>query len=300
MRKRAERKEDADMQKEELYWIGLSQIKGLTIQDVETMQKEYGSIQAIWEETNVENFRKHVRKPIFEQLEKQAYKKQLEHIVTLMSKHQVECIHYKQKAYPKLLKHIHSAPAILYLKGNKEILNTNSIAIVGARNATDYGKRIAKEMAEQLAQRQITIISGLAKGIDTKAHQGALQANGNTIAIVAGGVDYIYPPENAKLQAQILNQGGAILSENGILTKPEKQDFPKRNRLISGMSKGILVVEAAEKSGSSITVDFALAQGREVFAIPGNITSEQSKGTNRMIQEGAKCVMRVEDILEEI
>lgn len=291
-------KEGVKMQ-EQIYWVWLSQIKGLTIQDVEQLQKQYGTLQAIWEEDKVQNFQNYVRLPIAKQLEDQAYKTKVKHIVALMKERQVQLVHYQQADYPQMLKNIYAPPATLYLKGNKKLLNTKAIAVIGTRKASDYGKRVAKEMARGLVEQQWTVISGLAKGIDAKAHEGTVQAKGNTIAIVAGGVDYIYPKENATLYERILQNGGAILSENGIYTQPEKQDFPKRNRLVSGMAKGVLVVEAAQRSGSCITVDFALSQGKEVFAVPGNITSTQSQGTNMLIQEGAKCVTKVSDILEE-
>ncbi len=216
-----------------------------------------------------------------------------------MQTYTIHKVSYHDNEYPQLLKNIYQAPPVLYVKGNLALCNTPAIAIVGSRKATDYGKRIAKEMAAGIAEKQWTVISGLAKGIDAKAHEGALQVNGKTIAIVAGGVNYIYPKENQKLYEKILEQGGAIISENGIDTQPEKTDFVRRNRIISGMAKGLLVVEAAPKSGTSITVDFALEQGKEVFAVPGNITSEQSKGTNALIREGAKCVVDVQDVLEE-
>ena len=287
------------MQKEEKYWVWLSQMKGLSIPDVEGLKKQYGSLEEVWNEKNANHFLECVRKTIAEQLGKQVYKEQTEHIVKLMENKKVKLVHYQKPSYPYMLKQIYNAPAVFFLKGTEDILNTKAIAIIGSRNASDYGKRIAKEMAEGLAKQQYTIISGLAKGIDTKAHEGALLANGSTVAVLAGGVDYIYPKENENLYEKILEKGGAIISENGITCQPEKQDFPKRNRLISGMAKGVLVVEAAEKSGTGITVDFALEQGRDVFAVPGNITSLQSKGSNRLIKEGAKCVLEVEDILEE-
>lgn len=216
-----------------------------------------------------------------------------------MQNYTIHKVAYEDIAYPQLLKNIYQAPPVLYVKGNLDLCNTAAIAIVGSRKATDYGKRVAKEMAAGIAQHKWTIISGLAKGIDAKAHEGALLVKGKTIAIVAGGVNYIYPKENQKLYEQILAQGGAIISEKGIDDAPEKQDFVRRNRLITGMAQGLLVVEAASKSGTSTTVEFALEQGREVFAVPGNITSLQSKGTNALIREGAKCVLQVEDILEE-
>lgn len=211
----------------------------------------------------------------------------------------MKVIYQAEKNYPEKLNTIYSSPAKLYLLGDETILNKPSIAIIGCRQASDYGKKVAFRFAYNLAKRGIVIISGLARGIDTYAHLGAVKANGQTIAILGSGFGHIYPKENKELCREIIQKGGAILTEYEPSSKPEKMHFPARNRLISGLSNGVLVVEAKQKSGTLITVDHALEQGREVFIIPGNITSNNSYGTNDLIKQGAKLVTSIEDILEE-
>ena len=214
----------------------------------------------------------------------------------------VEEISINSKEYPQILKEIYDPPSKLYILGNKEILQQKGIAIVGSRNATEYGKRIAFKFAKDLSQKGINIISGLALGVDSFAHLGALQDTsiGKTIAVLGSGLDIIYPKENIELAKQIIKKGGCIVSEYKLGTKPEKLHFPQRNRIISGLSQGVLVVEATQRSGSLITADFAIEQGKEVFAIPGNILNKTSVGTNNLIKQGAKLVTCYEEILEEI
>ena len=210
----------------------------------------------------------------------------------------IKTITIDNENYPILLKQIYDPPKVLYVQGNVEILNNPSIAIVGCRDNTEYGKKAATYFSYNLAKQNINIISGLAKGIDSFAHIGALQAEGKTIAVVGNGLDTVYPKENEDLAKRIINQGGAIISEYSIGTKPEKEHFPARNRIISGLSKAIIVVEAKEKSGSLITVDFAIEQGKDVFAVPGNINSLNSVGTNKLIKDGAIPVSNYKEILE--
>lgn len=214
----------------------------------------------------------------------------------------VEEISIESKEYPEQLKNIYNPPIKLYVLGNKKLLEQKGIAIVGCRNASQYGKKVALRFAKDLSENRINIISGLALGIDTCAHLGTLRKNGigKTIAVLGSGLDEIYPKQNIELAKQIIKNGGCIISEYSFGAKPEKLNFPKRNRIISGLSRGVLVVEANEKSGSLITADFALEQGREVFAIPGNILNSTSVGTNNLIKQGAKLVTSYEDILEEI
>lgn len=201
--------------------------------------------------------------------------------------------------YPKLLKKIYDPPPVLYIKGDISYLNKNSIAIVGARKASNYGKNAAIYFAKELALMNINIVSGMARGIDSYAHKGALDVKGTTTAVLGCGLDVIYPPENGKLMSKIIEQG-CIISTFPIGTQPTPANFPARNRIISGLSLGTVVIEAAEKSGSLITADFALEQGREVFAVPGSIFSPYSKGTHRLIKQGAKLTEDTEDILEEL
>lgn len=214
---------------------------------------------------------------------------------------QIKEINFSSDKYPKQLREIYNPPKRIYAIGNIEILNKVGIAIVGSRKATEYGKKVAFRLSKDLSERDIVIISGLAKGIDSYAHIGSLNVqNGKTIAVLGSGIKVIYPKENIELARQILRKGGCIISEYPPDDTPNKSNFPERNRIISGLSKGVVIVEASEKSGALITVDFALEQGREVFAVPGNIYSTTSVGTNKLIQQGAKLVMCVEDILGEI
>jgi len=214
----------------------------------------------------------------------------------------IEEICMESEDYPEQLRNIYDLPVKLYVLGNKELLKQKSIAIVGSRDATEYGKKVALQFSKELSDCGINIISGLALGIDTCAHLGTLYQDciGKTIAVLGSGLDEIYPKQNIKLAKQIIKSGGCIITEYPLGTKPEKMNFPQRNRIISGLSRGVLVVEASEKSGSLITTDFALEQGREVFAVPGNILSETSVGSNNLIKQGAKLVTNYEEILEEI
>jgi DNA processing protein len=217
----------------------------------------------------------------------------------LIEKYNCNIITIEDQTYPSALRAIHDPPPLLYIKGELTQADSNSIAIVGTRNASPYGKMASEKLSNQLASRGITVVSGLAHGIDTYAHNGALSAGGRTIAVMGNGLDVVYPSENAKLFDAIVNSG-AVISELSMGTQPRRGMFPQRNRLISGISLGTLVVEASRQSGALITADLALEQGREVFAIPGPIYSEESKGTNWLIKQGAKLVDSIEDILEEL
>ena len=212
----------------------------------------------------------------------------------------MQVIYQAQKEYPEKLEKIYAPPAKLYLLGDASVLNRPSIAIIGCRDASEYGKKVAYNFAYELAKKGIVIVSGLARGIDICSHLGAVKAGGKTIAGLGSGFGHLYPSEHKKFCKEILQTGGAIISEYEYNKKPEKTNFPVRNRIISGLSEGVLVVEAKKKSGTLITVDYALEQGREVFAIPGEIEKENSYGTNELIKQGAKLVTNIEDILEEI
>lgn len=202
--------------------------------------------------------------------------------------------------YPQLLKEISSPPLVLYLQGNKNILNQNQLAIVGARKASLQGLKIAEQIASSLSAAGLIITSGLAAGIDRASHEGALLNRGMTIGVAGTGLHHVYPATNKTLLPRIIEAGGAILSEFSLNTPPKAINFPRRNRIISGLSQGILVVEAALKSGSLITARHALEQGREVFAIPGCIYHTNAKGCHYLIQQGAKLVENVQDILDEL
>jgi DNA processing protein len=203
-------------------------------------------------------------------------------------------------AYPRQLLEIYDPPAVLYVVGEAECLSLPGIAIVGTRHPTPYGIGMAERLACDLAARGLIIFSGMARGIDSAAHRGALNTKGRTVAVFGTGVDVIYPRENRKLAEQILAHGGALVSEFPIGTAPTPQNFPIRNRVISGLAQGVLVAEAGEYSGTRITARCALEQGREVFAVPGNVTNKLAWGPNTLIKQGGKLVATWEDVWEEL
>jgi DNA processing protein len=201
--------------------------------------------------------------------------------------------------YPSHLREIYDPPLALYLRGTLSERDKLAVGMVGSRRTTLYGQEMARKLSYQLARAGVTVVSGLARGIDTAAHTGALQAKGRTVAVIGCGIDVVYPPENKKLAEQIVEKGGAVVSEFPFGVKPDRQNFPMRNRIISGWSLGVVVVEANLKSGALITAKQAYEQGREVFAVPGRADSILSRGTNQLIKDGAKLTEDVEDILGE-
>jgi len=206
----------------------------------------------------------------------------------------------KSPSYPRPLREIHAPPIVLYVSGELLDRDHHAVGVIGARRTTYYGTESAKKLAYQLAYAGLTVISGLARGIDTAAHQGALAAKGRTIAVIGSGLAKLYPPENGPLAEKIRRGNGAIVSEFSMDIEPDRQTFPMRNRIISGWSHGILVVEAGLNSGALITAAQALEQGRAVYAVPGQITAPSAMGSNRLIQQGAKLVMDASDILEDL
>lgn len=202
--------------------------------------------------------------------------------------------------YPRQLREIHAPPIVLYVWGELSERDQHAIGIIGSRRTTHYGTESAKKLAYQLAYAGLTVISGMARGIDTAAHQGALAAKGRTIAVIGAGLSKLYPPENAALADKIRSGNGAIVSEFSMEIEPDRQTFPMRNRIISGWSHGILVVEAGLNSGALITASQAIEQGRSVYAVPGHINAPSALGSNRLIQQGAKLVMDASDILDDL
>lgn len=202
--------------------------------------------------------------------------------------------------YPEKLKNIENPPKQLFYKGNIELLKSNKIlGIVGCRDCSQYGKYVANTISNQLTKQGFIIISGCARGIDSFSHIGTIKIKKPTIAILGNGLDFIYPPENKFLEEAILNYNGLLISEYPDNAKPNKKTFPERNRIISGLSDGLIIVEAKERSGALITAEFALEQGKNIYAVPGNITSKTSVGTNRLIYDGAKILTNIDDVLED-
>lgn len=210
-----------------------------------------------------------------------------------------QAICLEDQDYPPLLRQISGPPPVLYVKGRKELLESCCVAIVGSRAATSYGHRVASSLAHDLARQGVAVVSGMALGIDAFAHAGALSASGGTVAVLGCGLDVVYPQQNRRLYEQI-RECGLLVSEYPLGTRPEGFRFPARNRIIAGMSYGVVVVEAARKSGSLITAEFALEEGRDVFAVPGQVDSFKSAGAHWLLQQGAKLVLSAADILEEL
>jgi DNA processing protein len=209
-------------------------------------------------------------------------------------------IRWTSPEYPENLRHIADPPPYLYLRGDSTALSAPCVAIVGARAASDAGRHMARRLGRELAARGVTVVSGLARGIDGEAHQGALEAEGRTIAVMGCGIDVIYPAEHRTLAESIITARGALISELPLGTAPRSENFPARNRILSGLCLGVVVVEAAERSGSLITARMALEQDRQVFAVPGSPLSGKSRGSNRLIKEGARMVECVDDIIGDL
>ena len=223
----------------------------------------------------------------------------IERELELIHKYGCQVVTLYDAAYPPHLKEIDTPPVLLYVKGELTPEDTLSISLVGSRNAKDYGRKVSYQLSYQLAQRGVTVISGLARGIDTSAHRGALEAGGRTIAVMGNGLSVVYPATNSDL-AEKIEASGALISEFPMAAKPMPRNFPRRNRIISGLTLGTVVVEASNRSGALITARLAAEQNREVFAVPGEIFSELSTGTHRLINDGAKLINTVDDLLNEL
>lgn len=216
----------------------------------------------------------------------------------LIREQSINIVTFFDDHYPQYLKQIPGFPIVLYCVGNLSKVKLPGIAIVGCRRASIYGQSVSRSLAKGLAYSGITVVSGMARGIDTVAHSGCLEADGTTVAVLGSGLGNVYPRENKKLFEGI-SSSGCVISEFPMMTSPQACNFPRRNRIISGLSAGVVVVEAAARSGALITARYALEQGREVFAVPGKVGQSQSVGTNRLIQQGAKLVAGIDDVLEE-
>jgi len=285
---------------EEKYWLGFNLVKGVGPAKVQALLNYFDDPQAAW----------HASK---EQLQKIGFDNRS--IVNLLAARQeldldqqlaavrnigVSLLTWNSADYPQYLREVDGSPPLLYVHGSLEEIDRWAVAVVGTRRLTAYGRQVTQELVTALVLNGVTIISGLARGIDSVAHKTALEYDGRTIAVLGSGPDCIYPPENRTLARKIVKGNGAVITEYGLGVKPDAKNFPPRNRIISGLSLGVVVIEAGERSGASITAQFAMEQGRDVFAVPGNINSPASKGTNRLIQQGAKLVTSADDILEEL
>lgn len=284
--------------RETLIW--LNSMKEISNTTIDKLEKYYGNINTLWEVSNDEiNKLTFISDKIKSVLIKNKCVEYYNNHIEKINELDIDIITIYDENYPDNLKNIYNYPKVLYVKGNILEKDRLSISIVGSRKATAYGKWATEKFSRELGELGITIISGMALGIDTIAHMGAINGSGRTLAVLGSGVNVIYPKRNRELYNKIYNNG-AIISEFPPDTKPLPYNFPQRNRIISGLSLGTVVIEASEKSGSLITAHSAIEQGRDVFALPGNINSIYSKGTNLLIKDGATPLMDIEDILEEI
>jgi len=281
------------------YWVVFSKMPGIGRVKISQLLEHFTTLEHAW------------KAPTGELKKSGLDSKTVENIVNLrtrivpdeemdnLEKYKVKVHTCDSPAYPQRLKEIYDYPPVLYIRGDLLREDECCVAVVGTRRATVYGRQVTEEIVTDLARNGITIVSGLARGIDSIAHRAALEAGARTMAVFACGLDIVYPAENAKLAREIMEHG-ALISEYPLGTKPKADNFPRRNRIMSGLSLGVLVIEAGESSGALITANQALEQNREVFAVPGSIMSPASKGTNHLIQEGAKLVRNYVDILEEL
>jgi len=281
------------------YWVGFSLIPGIGRVRFSQLENYFGSMEKAWRATPGELKKAGLDRNTVQAIATWQPKISLDDEMKKLARYGVQFFTYKDKTYPARLKEIYDYPPLLYVRGELLPQDEWCLAVVGTRRATVYGRQVTEEIVADLAQSRITVVSGLARGIDAVAHQAALETGGRSLAIFACGLDIVYPSENADLAQRIMQQG-ALVSEYPLGTRPRADNFPRRNRIMSGLSMGVLVVEADETSGAMITAQLALEQNREVFAVPGSILSPASRGTNHLIQEGAKLVRDYTDILEEL
>ncbi len=286
-------------EKKLFYWLALSMAPGVGCVLFKRLTDGFGSPEEVFHATSKDLERiEGVGATVVAALRKFGWKGTVERELEKAEKLGVRLVTWDDAEYPSRLRDIYDPPPLLYIRGSLQEDDSHSVAVVGSRYPTIYGLMQAERIARGLGRRGITVVSGLARGIDSAAHRGAILSGGRTVAVLGCGIDIIYPPENQDLFEEVAAHG-AVLSEFPFGTPPESDHFPIRNRVISGISLGVAVVEATLRSGSLITARFALEQGREVFAVPGNADSARSAGTNGLIRDGAKMVTQVEDILEE-
>jgi DNA processing protein len=285
---------------EEKYWLGFNLVKGIGPAKIQALLNYFGDLESAWQAREEQLRKIGLDKRAIDSFFITRGEVDLDQQLADVQAIGVSLLTWHSEEYPSYLREIDGAPPVVYVHGSLEDIDRWAVAVVGTRRLTSYGRQVAQELVTGLVLNGVTIVSGLARGIDAVAHKTALDHGGRTIAVLGSGPDCIYPPENRSLARQIVNGHGAVISEYGLGVQPEAKNFPPRNRIISGLSLGVIVVEAGERSGASITARFALEQGRDVFAVPGNINSPASMGTNRLIQQGAKLVSTVDDVLEEL
>jgi DNA processing protein len=282
-----------------LYWVGFNMVKGIGAVRFKALLDAFGSAETAWNASPEALADAGMSRKIVESFQRLRRDVDLEQVWGRIQSMGVQVLTWDDAAYPRHLKEIDQPPPVLFVRGSLEPEDEWAVAIVGTRKVTAYGRQIAEEVAATLARNGVTIVSGLARGVDSIAHQASVNAGGRTLAVLGNGVDLVYPPENRKLAAQVIEHG-ALISDYPLGTQPDGVNFPPRNRIISGLSLAVIIVEAGQTSGALITAGFAAEQGRDVFAVPGNINAPQSAGTNRLIRDGAQPLLSPQDVLEAL
>jgi DNA processing protein len=281
------------------YWIALNKVSGIGPARLRALLEVCGSVEGAWHASIQQMQEAKLDRRSVESLLKarrEIHPQQEEERVRAAG---VTVLTWEDDEYPALLREIDASPPVLYVRGQLTAQDEWAVALVGTRHASTYGREVAHVLATELARQGVTVVSGLALGVDTVAHRAAIDAGGRTLAVLGSGVDQLYPPQNRGLAQAIAGQG-AILSDYALGTRPDASNFPPRNRIISGLSRGVVVVEAGERSGALITARFAAEQGRDVFAVPGSILHPGSAGCNALIQQGATPLLAVDDVLEQL
>jgi DNA processing protein len=284
---------------EKKYWVGFNLIKGIGAVRMQGLIAYFGDLESAWQASPVDLAGAGLGLKLIERVIQARDNVDLDKVWEKIEKQGIKILTWQDEAYPQRLKEIDQPPPVLYIRGDYLPDDLFAVAIVGTRRVTPYGRQITEELSSFLAANGLTVISGLARGVDAIAHQAALKAGGRTIAVLGSGVDKIYPPEHRVLAEQMM-ECGAIISDYAPGTPPDASNFPPRNRIISGLSLAVVVIEAGETSGALITAEFAAEQGREVFAVPGSILAPQSKGTNKLIQKGALPLLSVNDLMQAL
>jgi len=282
-----------------MYWVGLNLVKGIGSVRFKALLDAFGNAESAWNASPEAWANVGISQKIVESFQRVRKGVSLDQIWDRVQSLGVEMLTWDDNGYPRHLKEIDQPPPVLYVRGSMIAEDEWAVAIVGTRRVTAYGRQVTEETATSLAHNGVTIISGLARGVDSIAHQAAISAGGRTLAVLGNGVDIIYPPENRILATQIM-ENGALVSDYALGTQPDGINFPPRNRIISGLSLAVIIVEAGLTSGALITASFAAEQGRDVFAVPGNINAPQSQGTNLLIRDGAQPLLNPQDVLEAL
>ncbi|MCQ3939153.1 MAG: DNA-protecting protein DprA [Chloroflexi bacterium] len=281
------------------YWVGFNLIKGIGAVRMQGLVAYFGDLESAWNADPAELAQAGLGAKLVEKVIGARRQVDLDQVWAKIEAQGIRILTWGDESYPARLREIDQPPPVLYMRGDYLPDDVFAVAIVGTRKVTPYGRQVTEEVASFLAANGITIISGLARGVDAIAHQTALKAGGRTIAVLGCGVDKIYPPEHRALAEQMMTRG-ALVSDYAVGTPPDASNFPPRNRIISGLSLAVVVIEAAETSGALITAGFAAEQGREVFAVPGSILAPQSRGTNRLIQNGALPLLNPGDLMQAL